>query len=144
MGKLRKLLRTSCLSILLIPYGIFGLGVLSNQAVLWANGDKFPVMLNARKSDKILSQDQEQGLLTILGIKPKAPIAKTADPDGMIDDVHCVMTSKTHLNALADIFDLDTVYSIGDFMLYLGQRLMGFTPFVWGYAVIKKLYEYEQ
>jgi len=54
------------------------------------------------------------------------------------------MTSKTHLNALADVFDLGSIYSIGDFTLYLGEWLMGFTPFVWGYAVIKKLYEYEQ
>ncbi len=144
MNKLRKLFRSSCLWILLAPYAIFGLGVASNQAVLWANHDKFPVLLNARKLDKILSQDQEQDLLTILGIKPKAPIAKTPDPDGMLDDVHCQMTSKTHLNALADVFDLGSIYSIGDFTLYLGEWLMGFTPFVWGYAVIKKLYEYEQ
>ena len=143
MKKFLKFMRASCLSILLLPYGIFGLGVLSNQAVLWSNGDRFPVMLNARKIDKILSQDQEQDLASILGIKPKAPIAKTPDPDGMLDDTHCVMTSKTHLNALADVFDLGSIYSIGDFTLYLGEWLMTWTPFVWGYAVIKKLYDSE-
>ena len=142
---IRKLLRSSCLWILLTPYAIFGFGVASNQAVLIANHDKFPVMLNARKIDKMLSSDQEQDLLTILGIKPKAaPIAKIPDPDGMLDDVHCVMTKSTHLNFLADVFDLGSIYSIGDFTLYLGEWLMGWTPFVWGYAVIKKLYEYEQ
>jgi hypothetical protein len=144
MKKFLKFMRASCLSILIFPYIIFGLGVLSNQAVLWANHDKFPVMLNARKLDKIMNQDALADIEAIFGIKPKAPIAKTADPDGMIDDVHCVMTSKTHLNALADVFDLGSIYSIGDFTLYLGEWLMGFTPFVWGYAVIKKLYEYEQ
>ena len=141
---LRKLFRSSLLWILLAPYGIFGLGVLSNQAVLWTNHDKFPVMLNARKLNKLLNQDEMADLEKILGIKPKAPIAKTPDPDGMLDDVHCQMTSKTHLNFLADVFDLGSIYSIGDFTLYLGEWLMGFTPFVWGYAVIKKLYEYEQ
>jgi hypothetical protein len=143
MKKFLKLLRASCLSILLLPYGIFGLGVLSNQAVLIANHDKFPVMLNARKLDKILNQDELAGLEAILGIKPKAPIAKIADPDGMIDDTHCQMTSKTHLNALADVFDLGSIYSIGDFTLYLGEWLMTWTPFVWGYAVIRKLYAQE-
>ena len=145
MNKLRKLLRSSLLWILLAPYGIFGLGVLSNQAVLWTNHDKFPVMLNARKLAGIKQRDEIESLLEkIVGLKPKAPIAKTPDPDGMIDDVHCVMTSKTHLNALADVFDLGSNYSIGDFTQDLGEWLMGFTPFVWGYAVIKKLYDREQ
>ena len=144
MNRLHTLLRSSMLWILLLPYGIFGLGAASNQAVLIANGDKFPVMLNARKLNKLLNQDEMADLEKILGIKHKAPIAKTPDPDGMLDDVHCQMTSKTHLNALADVFDLGSIYSIGDFTLYLGEWLMGFTPFVWGYAVIKKLYEYEQ
>jgi len=57
----------------------------------------------------------------------------------MIDDVDCVMTKHTHLNALADVFDFGSIYSIGDFGLYLGEWLMVWTPFVWTYAVIDKL-----
>ena len=143
MNKLRRLFRSSCLWILLAPYAIFGLGVASNQAVLIANGDKFPVMLNARKLDKILNPTIDADLEKILGIKIVEKPAPKPDPDGMIDDTHCQMTSKTHLNALADVFDLGSIYSIGDFTLYLGEWLMGWTPFVWGYAVIKKAYDKE-
>ena len=143
MNKLRRLFRNSCLWILLAPYAIFGLGVASNQAVLIANGDKFPVMLNARKLDKILNPTIDADLEKILGIKIVEKPAPKPDPDGMIDDTHCQMTSNTHLNALADVFDLGSIYSIGDFTLYLGEWLMTWTPFVWGYAVIKKLYEQE-
>jgi len=143
VNKLRRLFRNSCLWILLAPYAIFGLGVASNQAVLIANGDKFPVMLNARKLDKILNPTIDADLEKILGIKIVEKPAPKPDPDGMIDDTHCQMTSNTHLNALADVFDLGSIYSIGDFTLYLGEWLMTWTPFVWGYAVIKKLYEQE-
>jgi hypothetical protein len=117
--------------------------VASNQAVLIANGDKFPVMLNARKLDKILNPTIDADLEKILGIKIVEKPAPKPDPDGMIDDTHCQMTSKTHLNALADVFDLGSIYSIGDFTLYLGEWLMTWTPFVWGYAVIRKLYAQE-
>jgi len=143
VNKLRRLFRNSCLWILLAPYAIFGLGVASNQAVLIANGDKFPVMLNARKLDKILNPTIDADLEKILGIKIVEKPAPKPDPDGMIDDTHCQMTSNTHLNALADVFDLGSIYIIGDFTLYLGEWLMTWTPFVWGYAVIKKLYEQE-
>jgi len=143
VNKLRRLFRSSCLWILLAPYAIFGLGVASNQAVLIANGDKFPVMLNARKLDKILNPTIDADLEKILGIKIVEKPAPKPDPDGMIDDTHCQMTSKTHLNALADVFDLGSIYSIGDFTLYLGEWLMTWTPFVWGYAVIRKLYAQE-
>jgi len=141
MKKFLKLLRASCLSILLLPYGIFGLGVLSNQAVLIANHDKFPVMLNAKKLAEIRGVSEIEKLL---GIKVKETPTPAVDPDGMIDSVHCIMSSKTHLNALADVFDLGSIYSIGDFTLYLGEWLMTWTPFVWGYAVIKKAYDNEQ
>ena len=58
----------------------------------------------------------------------------------MLDDVHCVMTSKTHLNLLADIFDMkDGIYSIGDFLLILGGWLLGFAPFVFLFDVARKL-----
>ncbi len=128
MNKIRKFLRSSLLYILVAPYILFGLGVASNQAVLIANHDKFPVMVNPVKLAHMLPDG-----VTILPRRSQ-----------MIDTVHETMTKDTHLNALADIFDMGTIYSIGDFMLQLGEWLMGFTPFVWGYAVIKKLYDREQ
>ena len=144
MKKFLKFMRASCLSILLLPYGVFGLGVLSNQAVLMANHDKFPVMLNARKLDKILSQNAEEDIQKILGPGVKIEVVTAPpNPDGMIDDVHCVMTKDTHLNALADVFDLGSIYSIGDFTLYLGEWLMTWTPWVWGALLVSKVYRQE-
>ena len=50
------------------------------------------------------------------------------------------MTKDTHLNYLADIFDLhDGIYSIGDFLLMLGGWLMTFAPFVWAFEVVNRL-----
>jgi len=57
----------------------------------------------------------------------------------MIDDSHCVMTSKTHLNFLADVFDFGSIYSIGDFSLMLGEWLFGFAPFLFAFDVVRKL-----
>lgn len=106
-------LRKTALWIMLIPSTIFSLGVASNQAVTIANGDRFPVLLSAGKIHQIPS-------LTI-------------DPDGvaMLDDIHCVMTPQTHLNALADIFDEGGMCSIGDFMLDLGSWLFSYAFIVW-------------
>jgi hypothetical protein len=143
MNKLRKLFRSSLLWILLAPYGIFGLGAASNQAVLIANHDKFPVMLNARKLDKILNPKIDADLEKILGIKIVEKPAPKPDPDGMLDDVHCVMTKDTHLNALADVFDLGGIYSIGDFILYIGEWMQTWVPFVWASLIIGKAYRQE-
>jgi hypothetical protein len=123
-------LRKTLLWLLLAPYAVWGLGLASNQAVLIANHDKFPVMLNARKLNKILSMGEESELEAILGIKAKAPLP-APDTDGMIDDVHCVMTTKTHLNALADVFDIGSIYSIGDFMLGAGDASQPYCLFAW-------------
>jgi hypothetical protein len=60
-----------------------------------------------------------------------------------IDEVHVTMTSQTHLNFLADVFDLGTIYSIGDFAIMLGEWMLAFTPFIWGALVIRKLTDEE-
>lgn len=101
----------------MLPYLVFGVGAGSNQLVLIANHDKFPVMLN------------EAGRVHF-----------NPDANGLLDKTHCVMTPDTHLNALADIFDLhDGWYSIGDFLLMLSDWLSGFCVFVWIALVIQKL-----
>lgn len=138
-AKLLNLVRVSALWILLLPYGVYTLGAASNQAVLIANHDTFPVLVNDtkladfRKPAKVVSLDD------ILG-PPMRPQPSPVD-DGMIDDVHCRMTSKTHLNFLADIFDLKSegIYSIGDFLIMLSEWLSTFTFYVWGFSVIRKL-----
>jgi hypothetical protein len=124
---IRKLFRSSLLWILVAPYGIFGLGVASNQAVLMANHDAFPVMVNPVK---------------LAGFLPDGVVI-TPGQSQMIDTVHETMTKDTHLNALADIFDLGSIYSIGDFGIILGMWLNTFAPVVWGTLVIKKLYDKE-
>jgi len=125
---IRKLLRSSLLWVLLAPYGIFGLGVASNQLVLIANHDAFPVMVNPVKLAALL---------------PEGVVILPQGQSQMIDEVHETMTPSTHLNILADIFDLGSIYSLGDFGIMLGQWLMSWTPLVWGTLVIKKLYDKE-
>jgi hypothetical protein len=112
-----RFLRVTLLWVLLLPPTATFLGAASNQLVLIANHDKFPVMLNETSR---------------AGFEP--------DANGMIDREHCVMTSETHLNFLADIFDFkDGLYSIGDLLLMLGEWLGAFCPFVWVALVIERL-----
>jgi hypothetical protein len=51
----------------------------------------------------------------------------------MIDDTHCIMmTAQTHLNFLADIFDLGHgIYSVGDLLLWAGEDLKGYCLLTW-------------
>ena len=131
-----KFLRKTSLYILAIPVLLVGLGAASNQVVLQANNDRFPVLINETKVREFNSEKVELGPMSITVVKPA-----NVDSDGvvMIDDIHCVMTSKTHLNFLADVFDLGNIYSIGDFLLMLGEWLMAFAPFVFLFDVVRKL-----
>lgn len=115
-----KFLRKTHVYILAVPLLLTYLGAASNQLVLIANHDTFPVMVNSSKA------------------------AKYSDPSaapGMLDDTHCIMTDKTHLNLLADVIDLkgDGINSIGDLMLETGTWMWSIAPFLWGFAVIGAL-----
>jgi hypothetical protein len=103
--------------VLLLPYVVSFAGAASNQLVLIANNDTFPVRVNLVKVKTFVGDDAVQL------------------PDGtvMLDDVHCLMSSKTHLNLLADNFDFrdDGIESIGDMLLGLGEWLKSFCIFVW-------------
>jgi hypothetical protein len=58
----------------------------------------------------------------------------------MTDPTHCVMTSKTHLNWLADIFDFhESIESVGDLLINVGEWSWSFAPYVWGMLVIMSL-----
>ena len=139
MNLVRRFLCSSFLWILLAPYIVTGLGAASNQAVLIANHDKFPVMVNAVKLDEFSGPKID--IVTVLTGTPSAEKPKPTDAT-YIDDIHIVMTSDTHLNALADIFDFHSaIYSIGDFGLMLGEWMSGFCPFVFLALVFNKCWD---
>jgi hypothetical protein len=118
-------LRRTSLYIVAIPLLFTFLGAASNQLVLIANHDTFPVMVNSTKLAAFQAGNSGDGPLL-------AP--------GMLDDTHCIMTKDTHLNFLADIFDFeDGVYSIGDLSSELGAAIWPYSIFIWAFAVIRKL-----
>ena len=135
-------LRKTSLWIIGIPLLLLFTGIASNQAVLYANHDRFPVMVSEAK----LFEYQHRLVKVVDGDGDE-----DADPDeaqvkleelqhGFLDEVHCVMDSTTHLNFLADWIDLhDGTYSPGDVLQDLGEYLLGFSPLVWGVVVIGKL-----
>ena len=126
--------RTS-LYILAIPVLFTFLGAASNQLVLLANHDTFPVMVHAKKLQEMTEPREQKAI----NFNKPIPAFETDDAV-MLDEVHCVMTSHTHLNFLADVFDLkDAIYSIGDFLLMLGEWFGVFAPFVFVFDTTRKL-----
>jgi hypothetical protein len=115
-----RLIRTARLWILAAPYALMLLGAASNQLVLNANGDTFPVRINPVKVQ--LS-------------------ATHAEPDGTVylDPTHVVMSSKTRLNPLADVLDFkDGIYSVGDELLLAGDWLAPFCWLAWALLMVLK------
>jgi hypothetical protein len=121
--KLFQLIRKTYLYVFAVPLLFLALGTISNQAVLYANHDTFPVCVNIVKAEHM------------------APEAiQLEDGTIMLDDTHCLMTSKTHLNLLADVFDFhSSIFSIGDFMLMLGEWLFSLAPVAWVTLALRKL-----
>lgn len=131
-------LRKTSLYLLAIPVLTGMLGLASNQAVLIANHDKFPVMINEHKLAKLVEDAKENKSNDLFALRPMP--ARVVNGAVMLDDIHCNMTKETHLNALADIFDLkDATYSIGDALLELGTWLWGFAPVLFLFDVSRKL-----
>jgi hypothetical protein len=125
----RRFLRVSRVWILALPLFLVFVGAASNEAVFAANDGVFPVRYNAAKMAHAWELCQ----------------AKGADPDcllllthyGMLDTRHGVMTSAHHLVFLADWIDLGgDIYSPGDLLLELGEFLMDWTPYIWGFLMI--------
>ncbi len=94
-----RTIRKWVLALAIAPYALIYTGAASNQLVIWANNGKFPVAMNS---------------VRLAG--------ETINSDGMMDPVHCVMTSATRLNLLADIFDFGPggINSVGDIMIDAG------------------------
>jgi len=125
--------------LLVVPILLFCLGVASNQAVLIANHGKFPVMLNAIQYERHCS---------LQGLEPDdialMPADACAKGGQMIDPAHSVMGPNSNLKLLSDIFPIGrNIYSLGDGLLYLGDWLLSFTPYMWLALVIRKLYATE-
>jgi hypothetical protein len=130
-----KFLRKTALWIILSPLAIGFLGAGLNQAVLIANHDTFPVLVNTVKAEIFVAKATAQWHEAAGELGIDAPL-----PAGMIDDTHCLMTSKTHLNFLADIWDFkDGIYSVGDELIGLGEWSWTYAPLVWFVVVVGKL-----
>ena len=136
-----------------IPLLSLGLGIASNQAVLIANHDKFPVMVNEEKLQKYCAPAKEDAgfaaiIAKITGHKESddkvivAPDPYSCENGGeFIDNVHIIMTKKTHLNFLADVFDLGAIYSIGDFGIIFAEWMWEWAVIAWLVLVIRKFIE---
>lgn len=116
MNIIAALLLKAKLYILLAPFAITMTGAGMNQVVLYANGGKFPVMMNERIAHR---QEIQYGLM---------------------DDIHCLMTDRTHLNFLADYINLHVVImSPGDVLIELGEMIAAYSLVVWGTLVTLEL-----
>lgn len=131
---MKRILSFAYLWILAIPIFFIFTGAASNQLVIAANHDKFPVMLNERKlrEREKRNEDREeviQKIASMIGID----VPKAVEPDdSMLDDVHCVMTKDTHLNFLADWIDLqEAIYSPGDLLMEFGDYIWPFAFPAW-------------
>ena len=137
-----QFLRKTALWILAVPVLFLALGIASNQAVLVANHDRFPVMWNSYKAASYeLSIEKEAADAEDSGDEA-AQIQAAFDLEalttqGYLGDTHVLMTSKTHLNFLADWIDLKSVtYSLGDLAIDAGDWGLKYCPFLWfGIAV---------
>ncbi len=136
------LLRVTALWIILLPIVIGYAGILSNQAVLFANNDRFPVMYNDYKISKRVVQLSE----VVNGEDQDAAQQANFDlialqAQGFLDTTHVVMTSKTHLNILADIFDFKSegIESVGDVLIDFGAWLWIFAPYMWLFEAARRL-----
>ena len=117
MRRIVCFLRVTLLWIALLPFALGFVGAASNQLVVIANHDRFPVMANA---------------IRLQGWDDKG--------DGMLDDIHCVMTPETHLNFLADIFDFaGTIESPGDLLIDAGGDIYHPCLIIWATLAIRRL-----
>jgi hypothetical protein len=137
-----KFLKHTALYILALPLLCTFLGVASNQLVLNANHDRFPVMLSDYKvaqyeahfQNELQSDNPEEAMQAQFNLQ-------AFEQEGFLDDTHVVMTSHTHLNLLADRIDVRTegIESVGDILIDLGDYTWQFAPIIWGVVVIYKL-----
>jgi hypothetical protein len=135
---MRRFLSTSKVYVLAVPLLLTLLGTGSNQLVLVANHDRFPVMWNDYKVTQYVLTLEE----TMAGRDQKAALQARFDKiallqQGFIDDTHVVMSRHTHLNFLADWLDFHSgTYSPGDMAIWLGSAITGYAYFLWAILMI--------
>ena len=131
---MQSILRKTGLWIPLVPAVVFVLGVASNQAVLIANHDRFPILINERRVIRLA-----EPVIDISKMVIHERVSVDSDGTIMLDDVHCLMTSDTHLNALADVWDLGSIYSVGDFAIEAGAYLFDYAIVIWLAFMVSQL-----
>lgn len=144
-----------------IPLFATLLGAASNQAVLIANGDRFPVLYNNEKIHASCQTPEPNAgkdfLTALLGggrlksvpsILEPQPAPKMADPDlcrnggKFLDDTHVIMDKDSHLKILSDIFDMhEATYSVGDGLLEFGSWMWDWSGLAWLVLIVRKLIE---
>jgi len=126
-----------------VPLLLLFIGAASNQAVLIANGDKFPVLINQEQIVQACTPAVDKSPFDSMPlVTPSVDINTCANGGEFLDDSHVIMTSKSHLNILADIFDFhDATYSIGDLLMMLGSWMRGWSFVAWVVLVIRKFLE---
>jgi hypothetical protein len=128
-----------------IPLLFTFLGAASNQLVLIANGDRFPVLVNQEQITKSCTPDSktpEPDYFSILGPVTRVDPYACSNGGEFLDDTHVIMTDQSHLKILADIFDMHAAtYSIGDFLLMLGSWMRDWAGIAWIVLVIRKFLE---
>lgn len=147
-----------------VPLLSIGLGAASNQAVLIANWDKFPVMANNERIVEWCKPPAPKNTIDLFQlVAPIAPPVKppkkhdifAAQPahidvqacsaggdffDG--DDVHVIMHKESKLKFMADIFDMHgDIFSVGDGLISAGEWAIDWTPLAWLILVIRKFIE---
>src|ERR1700675_4283495 len=98
-------LRKTSLWILLLPAALGGIGAASNQLVLIANHDRFPVMINSAASELVSlkqgvayeqavdrANDPEEEPRSREAAALTAEKIKIMHETGMLDETHCIMT----------------------------------------------------
>jgi hypothetical protein len=132
-------LKKTALWIVAIPVLCWVLGAASNQVVLVANHDRFPVMVNDYKVTQ-LAIEMETVANSDSDRAPDAALALEAlQKEGFLDHTHVVMTKHTHLNFLADWIGVGGVYSIGDLLLGAGEQGLDPALLIWITVVIGRL-----
>lgn len=125
--------------LLAVPVLLFALGAASNQLCLVANHGTFPVQANKIMiAEKCIDPEDAKDLPA----KYQGVPCQTDGKGGQYLDKrgHVIMSKDTHLNLLGDIFGLgDGIYSIGDFMIGLGQVGLSYTPIAWLALVLRRL-----
>lgn len=145
-------LRKTYLWVLALPIAFVLLGAASNQTVLIANHDTFPVLLNSKKVAEMTRTEGpgatlDQVMCRVLDICGNrfgvwcSGVRYGDWVDGQfIDDTHVVMNADSHLKALSDVIDLKTeIDSPGDLFIDLGEFLFGFALTIWPALAVWKL-----